>query len=236
MSISGLVLFDKPQGWTSHDAVDAFRRSLPHGTKVGHCGTLDPLATGLLILLVGPATRLQAGLQGLDKVYSGVIRLGVKTDTGDITGKVLAQEAVPELSLARLKELLDSNLGALEMPAPAYSAVKHKGLPLYKYARRGITVPEKPRTCTVRQWKAVSYAAPDLTHRLACSSGTYVRSLAERLGESLGCGATVLTLRRESIAAFGVNEAMSLDELKGISASALRLRVEAGLGRLAGGV
>jgi len=230
--LSGLVLFDKPQGWTSHDAVDAFRRTLPKETKVGHCGTLDPLATGLLILLVGACTRLQSRLQGLDKVYSGAIRLGVKTDTGDITGKVLEEKPVPELVLADIQKIFDSQHGVLEMAAPAYSAVKHKGVPLYKYARKGIAVPEKPRTCTVRQWQALSYAKPDVEHRLSCSSGTYVRSLAERLGEKLGCGGTMLTLRRESIAAFDVKDAMTLDELKGLSTTAIKARIEAGMAAL----
>ncbi|MBI3552721.1 MAG: tRNA pseudouridine(55) synthase TruB [Elusimicrobia bacterium] len=233
MTLSGLVLFDKPQGWTSHDAVDAFRRALPHGTKVGHCGTLDPLATGLLILLVGEATRMQSKLQGLDKVYSGAIRLGVKTDTGDITGKVLEQKEAPPLTLALLQKMLDAHLGELAMPAPAYSAVKHKGVPLYKYARRGVPVPEKPRTCTVRSWKALSWESPDLTHVLSCSSGTYVRSLAESLGDRLGCGGTVATLRRESIAGFEVVDAMTLEALKGATAAVLRQSVEAGLARLA---
>ncbi len=232
MSSSGLLLFDKPQGWTSHDVVDAVRRTLPHGAKVGHCGTLDPLATGLLILLVGQATRMQAALQGLDKVYSGVIRLGVRTDTGDITGKVVESKPIPSLCLEALQKTLDDHLGTLEMPAPAYSAVKHKGVPLYKYARRGAPVPEKPRTATIRSWKAVSYAEPDLSHVLACSSGTYVRSLAERLGAVLGCGGTVLTLRRESIGAFGVHEAMTLEQFKTMSVAELLKRAEEGLGLL----
>jgi tRNA pseudouridine55 synthase len=230
--LSGMVLFDKPQGWTSHDVVDALRRSLPNGAKVGHCGTLDPLATGLLILLVGPCTRLQQALQGLDKVYSGAIRLGLKTDTGDVTGKTVEEKPVPELTLDRIQAVLDSHLGTNEMPAPAYSAVKHQGIPLYKYARRGAVVPVKPRRCEVRGWKALSYVSPDLGHRLSCSSGTYVRSLAESLGERLGCGGTVLTLRRESVAGFSVEDAMTLDELKAAGAAELKQRIEGGLARL----
>lgn len=218
---AGMVLFDKPQGWTSHDAAEAFRRMLPKGTKVGHCGTLDPLATGLLLLLVGPCTRLQERLQGADKVYSGAIRLGVVTDTGDITGKVMAEKPVPELTLAGLQKLLDGLHGELEMPAPAYSAVKHQGKPLYKYARRGIVVPAKPRKSTVFEWKALSWKSPDLEHRLRCSSGTYVRSLAELIGEKLGCGGTVATLRRESIAAFKVEDAITLEAAKGLSGKQL---------------
>ena len=215
--ISGMLLFDKPQGWTSHDAAQAFRRMLPKDTKVGHCGSLDPVATGLLILLVGPLTKLQARMQKLDKVYSGLLRLGIQTDTGDITGKVMAEKPIPRISLEELKELLKSQQGILEMAAPAYSAVKHQGRALYYYARKGIEVPPKPRKSTVHRWEAVSYEAPDLSHRLSCSSGTYVRSLAELLGERLGCGATVLTLRRDSIADFTAAEALSWEKAKEMS-------------------
>ncbi|MFA6004652.1 MAG: tRNA pseudouridine(55) synthase TruB, partial [Elusimicrobiota bacterium] len=220
--LSGMLLFDKPQGWTSHDAVAAFRRMLPKGTKVGHCGTLDPLATGLLILLVGPCTRLQARMQGLDKVYAGKIRLGLTTDTGDITGKVLETKPLPPLDREKVQACLDSFAGFQEMTAPAYSAVKHKGKALYKYARAGLEVPVKPRTCTVRSWQALSLDGLDFEHRLLCSSGTYVRSLAELVGRRLGCGAVVLTLRRERIADFGIEDALTLDELKNLDAAALR--------------
>lgn len=229
---AGLVLFDKPAGWTSHDAAEALRRMLPRGTKVGHTGTLDPLATGLLILLVGPCTRLQGVFQGLGKVYSGTIRLGLLTDTGDVTGKAIEEKPVPPLDLKGLQEVLSGHLGVLEMPAPAYSAVKHKGRPLYQYARRGEAVPEKPRRCEVYEWTALSYAAPELTHRLSCSSGTYVRSLAESIGKKLGCGGTVSTLRRESIAEFSVSEALTLEGLKTLSGTALRESLRASLPRL----
>lgn len=230
--LSGMLLFDKPQGWTSHDAVAAFRRLLPKGTKVGHCGTLDPLATGLLILLVGPCTRLQARMQGLDKVYAGQIRLGLSTDTGDITGKVLETRALPPLDLGRLQECLDSFSGFQEMTAPAYSAVKHKGKALYKYARAGLEVPVKPRTCTVLSWEALALAGPDFEHRLVCSSGTYVRSLAELVGRRLGCGAVVLTLRRERIADLEIEDALTLDGLRSLGPEALRQMLAASLPRL----
>lgn len=247
---AGMVLFDKPQGWTSHDAAEAFRRMLPPKTKVGHCGTLDPLATGLLILLVGPCTRLQARMQGLDKVYSGVVRLGLETDTGDITGKVLEEKPVPPLTLGDLQEVLERHHGTLEMDAPAFSAVKHQGRALYKYARRGIPVPSKPRTCRVHRWEALSYAAPDLEHRLLCSSGTYVRSLAQAIGRELGCGGTVLSLRRESIGrfltasgggipsrdgsvtSFSVDEALTLEQAKTLSQPALQALLAGSLRRL----
>ncbi len=212
---SGMILFDKPQGWTSHDGAEAFRRMLGRGAKVGHCGALDPLATGLLILLVGRATRLQARMQGLGKLYSGLIRLGVTTDTGDITGKVLENRPVPPLTLAQVKAACDGFRGRIEMDAPAFSAVKHKGKALYRYARQGITVPAKPRVSTVYTWEAISLTPEGIVgHRIGCSSGTYVRSLAEALGRKLGCGATVESLRRERIADFDVKNAITLESSK----------------------
>lgn len=217
----GLLLVDKPQGWTSHDVVAVARRRFPKGTKVGHAGTLDPMATGLLVLLIGPYTRRQPEFMGQDKVYSGVIRLGVLTDTGDITGKVLEQKPVPPLSLADFK----LPTGKLELPAPAYSAVKHEGKALYKYARAGLEVPVKPRVCTVREWTGLSYAAPDLAFRMSCSAGTYVRSLAELLGKQVGCGATLAALRRESSGGHSAEGALPAAELKTIAEDALRARL-----------
>lgn len=229
---AGMIFFDKPQGWTSHDAAEAFRRMLPKGTKVGHCGTLDPLATGLLILMVGPCTRFQARMQGLDKIYSGVIRLGVSTDTGDIAGHVLATQQVPALSLKELQEVLNAHTGTLQMPAPVFSAVKHQGKPLYKYARQGIAVPHKLRTSTVYKWEGLSYSQPDLEHRLSCSSGTYVRSLAELIGKKLGCGATVYCLRRDRIADFSAQDALTLEQIKGMSLQSLKDTLAQSLPRL----
>jgi tRNA pseudouridine55 synthase len=230
--LAGMLLFDKPAGWTSHDAAEAFRRMLPKDTKVGHCGSLDPIATGLLILLVGPCTRLQAQMQGLDKVYTGKIRLGVTTDTGDVAGKVLAEAPVPALTLEEVQKALTGHLGTLEMDAPAYSAVKYKGKALYQYARKGLPVPKRPRVSKVYDWKAVSYEAPDVDHRLSCSSGTYVRSLAESLGSRLGCGGMVLTLRRESIANFNVADALTLETAKKLSRTDLEAMLMASLSRL----
>ena len=220
-SPAGMLLVDKPSDWTSHDVVAVLRRQFPRGTKVGHTGTLDPLATGLLVVLVGAWTRLQARLQGFDKTYSGTIRLGVKTDTGDITGKTLAELPLPHLSLERLDTELRSLVGTIETAAPAYSAVKHQGKALYTYARAGAPIPVKPRISTVRSWKALSWEAPELTHRLECASGTYVRSLAEVLGDKLGCGGTVSTLRREKVGPFDLADALTLEVARALTADAL---------------
>jgi tRNA pseudouridine55 synthase len=220
-----MLLVDKPRDWTSHDVVAVLRKLFPRGTKVGHTGTLDPLATGLLAVLVGPCTRLQSRLQGFDKVYSGTIRLGIKTDTADITGKVIAEKPLPPLTLAGLRADLAALVGAIETPAPAYSAVKHKGKALYEYARAGLDVPVKPRTATVYSWEALAWAAPELTHRVACGSGTYVRSIAEVLGDRLGCGATVSSLRREKIGPFDIADALPLDAARSLAPAALAERL-----------
>lgn len=231
---AGMLLIDKPAGWTSHDCVAVLRQRFPRGTKVGHSGTLDPLATGLLVVLIGPCTKLQARLQGMDKIYSGTIRLGVKTDTGDITGKTIDARPLPALDLARLSAELAALVGIVSAPAPAYSAVKHQGRPLYEYARQGLEVPVKARSAVVHSWEALSWAAPELSHRLHCASGTYVRTLAEVLGDKIGCGATVSALRRESVGPWRIEEAAPLDVVRALSASELFRRLAESLPALEG--
>lgn len=228
-SVAGMLLVDKPAGWTSHDCVAALRRRLPRGTKVGHTGTLDPLATGLLVILVGPCTRLQARLQGMDKTYSGTIRLGVVTDTGDVTGKISEEKPLPPLDLRVLRDALAAMVGTTCAPAPAYSAVKHEGRPLYEYARAGLEVPVKARTTVVHSWEALSWTAPELTHRLSCASGTYVRTLAEVLGARLGCGGVVSSLRRESVGPLRIEDAAALDVLRALPPNALAKSLAASL-------
>lgn len=226
---AGMLLTDKPTGWTSHDVVAVLRKRFPKGTKVGHTGTLDPLATGLLVVLVGPCTKLQARLQGMDKTYSGAIRLGVRTDTGDVTGAVVEEKPVPSLSLSSIQSVLDGLHGEIAAPAPAYSAVKHEGRPLYAYARAGEDVPVKARTATVRSWKALEWNAPELSHRMLVSSGTYVRTLAEVLGAKLGCGGTVAALRRETVGPFRLEDARPLSEWREMPAQDLAACLAASL-------
>ncbi|MHB2025688.1 MAG: tRNA pseudouridine(55) synthase TruB [Elusimicrobiota bacterium] len=232
--ISGMLLFDKPAGWTSHDAVEAMRRIFPKDTKIGHCGTLDPIATGLLILLFGPATKAQARMQGLDKRYSGSIRLGISTDTGDIVGKVIAQKEPPELTLEGIQPIFKSFQGNFEMPAPAYSAVKYKGKALYRYARKGIAVPAKMRSSAIYRWVATQYQSPEIFHELDCSSGTYVRSLADAVGAKLGCGAAVSSLRRDKIGPFNLSNAMTLEDLKAAKMSEIEAMLKTSLSLLYG--
>lgn len=223
--VAGMLLVDKPEGWTSHDCVAVLRKLFPRGTKVGHTGTLDPMATGLLVILVGPCTRLQARLQGFDKTYSGTIRLGVKTDTGDRTGRVLEEKPLPPLTLESLRAAASAMVGKVEAAAPAYSAVKHEGRPLYAYARAGEVVPVKPRTAVVLSWETPTWESPELGYRLSCESGTYVRTLAEVLGEKLGCGGTVSALRRESVGPFLISDALPLEAWRAMPPADLARRL-----------
>lgn len=224
--MNGLLRVDKPAGWTSHDVVQYVRSRLGKSAKVGHTGTLDPAATGLLILLVGGATRSQASFQRLPKVYTGRVRLGLKTETGDLDSKERVERPVPPLTLDALQERLGRWLGPVSLPAPAYSAVKYKGKPLYAYARKGIEVPRGERKTEVYSWKAEAYEAPELSFRLECSSGTYVRALAEALGESLGCGAVLAALRRESIGPYGLGGAFVVDKTREPGREELERRLE----------
>jgi tRNA pseudouridine55 synthase len=221
----GLLLIDKPSGWTSHDVVAAIRGRFPRGTKVGHTGTLDPMATGLLVLLVGKATREAARFQGLSKIYTGTIRLGLETDSADLEGKVLRESSVPQLTAERLQALFDEHLGELELPPPIYSAVKVQGRPLYEYARRGLEVEIKPRPQRVMSWQLTGWAAPEASFRLECSGGTYVRSLAVSAGRKLGCGAAVSSLRREAVGRITLQGSISADAAKKLSFEDLAARI-----------
>lgn len=222
----GFLLVDKPRGWTSHDVVAMVRGRLPRGTKVGHTGTLDPMATGLLVLLVGKATREAQRLQGVSKVYSGSIRFGVETDTADLEGKVVREAPVPETTPASLQELFDAHLGTLELPPPVYSAVKVKGRPLYEYARKGLAVEVKPRPQTVTSWKLTAWRPPEADFVLACSGGTYVRSVAVSAGNRLGCGAAVSALRREAVGELRVESSVGAEEAKAMPLEKLLARVQ----------
>ena len=205
---------DKPQGWTSHDVVAAVRGLLPKKTRVGHTGTLDPMATGLLVLLVGRATKSAARHQGLDKVYEGSVRLGVETDTGDLDGKTVRNCAVPRLEASSLEAAMRRFTGSVTLPVPAYSAVKRDGRPLYEYARRGLEVPSVSRLSRISSWELRAWEPPEASFRLDCSSGTYARSLAVLLGRELGCGGSLSRLRRERVGPFRLQDAVTLEVLR----------------------
>lgn len=211
--MKGLLLVDKPAGMTSHDVVDRIRRASGI-RRIGHTGTLDPAATGLLILCVGAATRLSEFLTGLDKVYEGAMRFGVVTDSYDFDGTVLEERSVPDLSEADIQATFDRFTGDIKQLPPMVSAVKVKGERLYKLARRGETVVREPRPVTVREFTLLRYTAPDAFFRLRCTRGTYARTLCYDVGEALGCGATLASLRRTGVGHHTVEAATPVDEFK----------------------
>jgi len=211
MTISGILNVNKPSGMTSHDVVDRVRRILRQ-RRVGHAGTLDPLATGVLLVCVGQATRLAEYLVDTTKVYRARLRLGLTTDTHDAEGKVVA-EAPVQATEEEVRRVLANFLGSLEQVPPMYSALKHQGTPLYKLARQSIEVEREPRRVEIHELLLEDWSPPQLTIRIACSSGTYIRALARDLGQALGCGAHVAALTRLACGPFTLEEAISLEEL-----------------------
>ena len=223
-SLDGAVLIDKPIGPTSHDVVDVIRRRFQL-KKVGHCGTLDPNATGLLIIVMGRATRLSEKLMATDKVYEGVIKFGVSTDSYDAAGQTVSTSTVPPLTLEQLNEVAGSFVGDLLQTPPMVSAVKKDGVPLYKLARKGIEVERKPRLVHIYNFCFSAYDAPLGTFRIACTKGTYVRTTAHELGQKIGCGAHLHALRRTVSGRFSVTDALPMQALASMSIQDLTPRV-----------
>ncbi|PIU19235.1 MAG: tRNA pseudouridine(55) synthase TruB [Elusimicrobia bacterium CG08_land_8_20_14_0_20_59_10] len=220
---SGIFLFDKPKGITSHDAVDLLRRKLSF-RKIGHTGTLDPMATGLLILLAGSATSAQARMQGTSKVYSGTILFGAETDTWDAEGKVVSEAPPPDLGEESLKKAVAAFDGKIIQQVPPYSAVRLNGRPLYKLARRNEAMPEIRREVQVR-WLSRAARPPALDFEIECSGGTYIRSIACELGRAMGSRAHLSVLRRLSIGGWSVRDAVGAEELRAMAPAAAFARL-----------
>ncbi len=212
-SLDGLLLIDKPAGITSHDAVDFIRRRFQI-RRVGHGGTLDPAATGLLILLLGAATRRASTLLTADKTYLATLRLGVTTDTQDGEGKVLQTREVGCLSAGQIETALASFHGEIEQQIPAYSAVRIQGRRSYELARAGIPVPVRTRRVTVRELKILKIQLPDVEFKVSCSKGTYIRTLCADVGAALGCGGHLAQLHRIAIGSFTIDQAVKLEEVE----------------------
>jgi tRNA pseudouridine55 synthase len=223
-SLDGALLIDKPAGPTSHDVVAAVRRQF-RIQKVGHCGTLDPNATGLLIIVLGRGTKLSEKLMSDDKVYEGTIKFGETTDSYDADGELVASLPVPPLTLDQINEAASGFVGDLMQKPPMVSAVKKGGVPLYKLARKGVEVEREPRLIHIYNFRFTEYREPLGAFRIACTKGTYVRSLAHELGQTLGCGAHLATLRRTASGKFDVADARSLDEILQLPAGELEKRV-----------
>ena len=211
----GLLLVDKHEGCTSHDIVAAARRILKQ-KKIGHCGTLDPAATGLLLLTVGRATRLTRFLIRAPKVYEGSARFGVTTDTYDSTGEVTATGDASNLTSDAINDAMEQFVGVYLQTPPPYCAKKVGGVKYYELARRGEKVPDEKKEVTIFEFTPLGDWKPgqDLRFRMACSSGTYARSLAHELGQNLGCGAVLSSLRRTGIGSFQIADAISIEALR----------------------
>jgi tRNA pseudouridine55 synthase len=223
-TLDGAILVDKPSGPTSHDVVDAIRRKFGI-KKVGHCGTLDPNATGLLIIVLGRGTKLSEKLMGDDKVYEGTIRFGTATSSYDADGEVLETKPVPPLTLEQLNEAAAQFIGDQMQIPPMVSAIKKDGVPLYKLARKGVEVEREPRLIHIYNFRFTNYSEPNAEFRLACTKGTYVRSVAHELGQKVGSGAHLATLRRSASGKFDVADATPLDALLNLTPSQLEKKV-----------
>jgi len=213
IDMDGILNIDKPQGWTSHDVV-AWVRRLLRVKRVGHAGTLDPLATGVLLVCVGQATRLSEYVMASDKSYRAQVQLGTSTDTYDLDGDVVQVRPLPEgLDLENIREALAAFQGDLMQTPPVYSAIKQGGVALHRLARRGEAVQPQARPVHIHHIELVDWSPPVVTVNVTCSPGTYIRSLAHDLGEALGCGGTLASLRRTRSGAFSVDTALAPDDI-----------------------
>ncbi len=220
---SGILLFDKPKGITSHDAVDLLRRRF-NFKKIGHTGTLDPMATGLLVMLLGPATKYQAKLQNCVKVYSGAVTLGVETDTWDAEGKVQKETQVSGITQEKIKSVIGFFTGKVIQQVPSFSAVRYKGKHLYKLARKNSAMPTIRREVNIT-WHSYSFKTPVLKFEVECSGGTYVRSIAYEIGRMLGTGGHLSELRRLSVNRWKADEALDREALQKLPVEALKARL-----------
>ena len=210
--LEGVLLVDKPTDHTSHDVVARLRGKL-RMRRIGHAGTLDPMATGLLVILVGKATRISQYLMSVDKVYAGTIKLGEVTNTQDAEGEVLETRPVPSLAEAEIRQALQGFIGDQYQLPPMFSAIKIDCVPLYKRARECEEVEREPRFIRVVSYELTRWASPELDFRVHCTKGTYVRTLAHDLGQRLGCGAHLKALRRLSSGDLTMEKALTLDQI-----------------------
>ncbi len=209
--LSGILLINKPSGMTSHDVVDFVRKRFGM-RKVGHAGTLDPMATGLLIVLLGKATKLSNRFSGLDKAYESRLTLGVRTDSADSMGNVIEERPV-EVAEEDIKRVFSEFVGEMEQVPPMVSAIRHKGKRLYELARKGITVERPKRKVKIYSLDIVNIDIPDIDFVVSCSKGTYIRTLCEDIGERLGCGGHQSRLHRIRIGNLTVDMARDLEDI-----------------------
>ena len=210
------MLVDKVKGITSHDVVDLIRRKFSL-KKVGHAGTLDPMATGLLIILIGKYTKRSNQFLNADKEYDAVMTLGATSDTGDAWGRIVPCGNVKKFTVEEIEDVFNAFSGQIEQAVPPYSAKKFKGKKLYELARKGIEVKLEPRKITIHSIEITKINLPEISFKVKCSKGTYIRQLCADIGSALGCGAYMSGLRRTGSGGFKVDDALGIDEMGGIS-------------------
>ncbi len=220
-NVHGILLLDKRLGVSSNRALQEVKR-LYNANKAGHTGSLDPLATGLLPICFGEATKVSGMMLDDNKRYQVTVQLGIKTDTGDLEGSIIETKPVLEFSEKSIKVILDKFTGAIDQVPPMYSALKYNGKKLYELARVGTTVERKARHITIFELKLLAVEKDSLELEVYCSKGTYIRSLAEDIGEELGCGATVKTLRRLQAGQFHIEQSYSLEQLQDLDIQQLQ--------------
>jgi tRNA pseudouridine55 synthase len=211
--MDGILIIDKPQGITSHDVVDLLRRHFGF-KKVGHAGTLDPMATGVLVMLIGAMTKSSHNFISDDKEYEGEMILGVTSDTGDMWGKLVRSEKDIDFTPSEIEKAFGGFTGDIEQAVPMYSAVKYNGKKLYELARKGLSVDVKPRKISVRKLEILDIKLPAIYFRVVCSKGTYIRQLAVDIGKALGSGACLSALRRTRSGRFNISEALDIEAVK----------------------
>ena len=210
---SGLILVNKPVGITSFKLVHIIKKKLKV-KKAGHCGTLDPLASGLMIVLVGKYTKLQDKFMKQDKVYHATIKLGLKTDSGDLDGKIISQSDFFHVTKELIEQVCKSFVGKIKQIPPMYSALKVNGQKLYELARKGITIERKPREITIYNIELTDYQQDSFSIKVKCSSGTYIRTLAEDIGTKLNTNTVLTKLVREEIGNYKLTNAINIDDIR----------------------
>jgi tRNA pseudouridine55 synthase len=222
--MEGVLLVDKPKGMTSHDVVYRLRRKLQI-KRIGHAGTLDPMATGVLVMLIGKATRISQYLMSVDKIYEGEATLGVITDSQDAEGEIMETRPVPELTEAKVRAVMKTFLGDQYQTPPMHSAIKRDGVPLYKLARKGEVVEREPRFIRVAKFDLLSFVSPKIVFDLHCTKGTYVRTVAKDLGDKLECGAHLSALRRTGSGKFTIAQCTPLEQIEAMSLKEIEQRL-----------
>jgi tRNA pseudouridine55 synthase len=212
-NVDGLLLTDKPLGLSSNQLVSKIK-FLFSAKKVGHTGTLDPMATGLLPICLGEATKFSSYLLNADKTYEALIRLGYKSSTGDMEGEIIKQRIDKMPSLTKIKKLLNEFIGSIEQLPPMYSALKYQGKPLYSYAREGIDIPRPKRKIKIHTIELLDYEEDKLRLRIKCSKGTYIRTLAEDIGAQLNVGGYLIGLRRTTIGNFSIENGLNIEKIE----------------------